>query len=79
MDRLVLHSTAYNLGLVDGGVSDIPSLLAAITEGATSLQTPSAPKKRIAALLLAPPEPEVAKALQQAIRCVDHRSLLLLL
>lgn len=69
MDRLVLHSTAHNLGLLDGGVSDIPSLLAAVTEGAASLQVPAAPKKRISALLLTPPEPEVAKVLQKAIRC----------
>lgn len=73
MDKLVLHSTAYNLGLVECGVSDIPSLLAAITEGTASLQTPSAPKKKITALLLTPPEPDIAKVLQQAIRCVVLR------
>lgn len=70
MGRLVLHSTAYNLGMLDG---DVPSLVSAVTKGAASLPTASAPtastaKKRIAALLLTPPEPEVAKVLQKAIK-----------
>lgn len=69
MDRLVLHSTAYNLGLVDEAMSNIPSLLTALTEGVAPLKTPSAIKKRILALLLTPPEPEVAKLLQKSIRC----------
>ena len=73
MDRLVLHSTAFNLGLLDAGARGIPSLIDAVTQGAASLLTASAPKKRIAALLLTPPEPEIAKVLQKAIKCGAHR------
>ena len=66
----MLHSTAFNLGLLKSQAPDMPCLLEAMASsfGNTSFENAGASRKRLESLLLMPPAPETALAIQQAIR-----------
>lgn len=74
-ETLVLHSTAFNLGLVDARLSDMPALASALLPDATDDRQHSNRQslRRLTALLLNPPDVATARHLAEAVRCATRQ------
>ena len=75
--KLVLHSTAFNLGLVDRKSGAMPSLVEALLPPASSVtgQGMRLTQGKLADLLLNPPTAEVARHISAAIMCAPPQLL----
>jgi hypothetical protein len=72
--KLVLYSTAYNLGLVDQRWSDMVPLAAALLPEwcDVTLRSNQVSQRRLTALLLNPPDVPTAQHIARAVRCAPR-------